>query len=95
MREAKIEEAVCAFAESLGWTVRKYVTPGHKGAPDRILRRSGTVFWIEFKGPHGVLSALQDREIERIRRDGFKVFVIDNIDEGKRIIQEMTEFVNP
>jgi len=89
MRESKIEEAVCKYAEDLGWRVRKYVTPGHKGAPDRIFMRKGVVFWIEFKGPHGGLSALQEREIQRIKEDGFKVFVIDNIDEGKRVIQEM------
>jgi G:T-mismatch repair DNA endonuclease (very short patch repair protein) len=89
MRESKIEEAVCKYAEGLGWTVRKYVTPGHKGAPDRILRRQGVVFWIEFKSPYGGLSALQEREIQRIKNDGFKVYVIDNIEDGKNAIQEM------
>jgi hypothetical protein len=91
LKESKIEEAVCDYAESKGWTVRKYVTPGHKGAPDRIFRQKGKVFWIEFKGPHGGLSALQEREIQRIKNDGLVCYIIDSIDKGLLAIDNETE----
>jgi hypothetical protein len=94
MRESKIEQAVCEYAESQGWTVRKYVTPGYKGAPDRILRKRGKVFWIEFKSTHGGLSALQEREIQRIKQDGFSCYVIGSIPEGIQVIDNETAKFN-
>ena len=85
--EKVIEKKVCAYAEDQGFLVRKYNSPGVIGVPDRIFFGYGLCFLIEFKGPNGVLSPAQGREIERIRDHGVKVFVVNNIFEGQYIIE--------
>ena len=84
--EARIESAVNEYAEKQGFLVRKYASLGVKGAPDRIYFGFGQVFLMEFKTPAGTTSAPQKREIERIKAHGCKVFVIDNIEMGKHIL---------
>jgi len=84
--EARIEKAVCDYAEHEGFLVRKYASLGVKGAPDRILYGHGHVFLMEFKTPIGSLSRPQEREIQRIREHGCKVFVVDNIAYGESVI---------
>jgi len=85
-KETKIENAVCEYAEEQGFLVRKYHSIGVRGGPDRILFGHGQCFLIEFKSPDGDLEPWQEREINRIREHGVKVFVMDDIKEGKLII---------
>ena len=84
--EARIEKPVCDYAEGQGFLVRKYASLGVKGAPDRIFYGHGVVFLMEFKTPTGTLSGPQEREIERIRKHGCKVFVVDSITFGKSVV---------
>lgn len=86
MKESDIEREVCKYAEGCGFLVRKYNSAGVVGVPDRIFFGFGLVFLIEFKTPTGRLSAMQEREIQRIRDHGVKCFVVDDVDDGKRII---------
>lgn len=89
MNENQIETKVCNYAKQKGWTVRKYVTPGHNGALDRIFRKKhGLVFWIEFKSKTGVLSKLQELELSNLRADGFRAYVVSSVEEGMRIVDE-------
>ncbi len=90
MRESKIERAVCRYAESAGWWQRKFVSPGHRGVPDRIFIRTGRVLFIEFKALGKPLQSWQVREIRRIRASGATVYVVDNIETGMRLIDEAT-----
>ena len=84
--EARIEAAVNNYAEQNGFLVRKYASLGVKGAPDRIYFGHGQCFLIEFKAPTGSLSRPQEREIQRIREHGVKVFVVDSIALGEQVI---------
>lgn len=86
MKEADIEREVCKYAESCGFMVRKFTSPGIVGVPDRIFIGFGLVFFIEFKALGGKLSAMQEREMNRIREHGVKCFVVYDVDDGKRII---------
>lgn len=85
-KEGKIEQAIVDFARSRGFLVRKYSSPGVPGGPDRIFFGHGTVFLLEFKTPDGKLSSEQKNEITRLRNHGVKVFVIDDTDTGKMVI---------
>lgn len=60
------EQAVAAGGYLLKWT-----SPGNKGVPDRILFMPHYVAFIEFKGPRGILSSLQDVWRNRIRNHMF------------------------
>lgn len=80
LRERWIERAACEWAEAAGWYVRKFNSTNHRGVPDRIFIRDGRVVFIEFKGPKGKLTALQDREIKLLRRKGVEAYVCRTVE---------------
>ena len=89
MKESRIESTVCKHAQKLGLLQYKFTSPGRAGVPDRLLiAPDGTVFMIEFKTPTGRLSALQINEHRRLNEHNVAVYVVDNVAEGKRIIDE-------
>lgn len=79
MLESEIEKECCKWAASEGWSSYKFVSPSKRGVPDRIFLRDNKTVFVEFKRPGGKLSKLQEREIEKLRAQQFKVFVIDNL----------------
>jgi len=84
--ERYIERSVCDYAESLGWLVYKFVSPHNRGVPDRIFLKDNEAFFIEFKSPGGKMSALQKHHAKKLHGTNFDVYVIDNIDRGKKVI---------
>lgn len=57
--EAKLEEWCRGAATKAGGYLLKWVSPGNKGVPDRILLMPGYVVFIEFKAPKKNLDPLQ------------------------------------
>lgn len=88
MRESTIEKKVCDYAETKGWVHYKFVTPGRCAAPDRILGRKGFAFFIEFKKTGEKPTKHQIWFHNKLRDKGFEVYVIDNVDEGKKLIDK-------
>ena len=87
MKESSIESTVCKHAQKLGLLQYKFTSPGRAGVPDRLLiAPDGTVFMIEFKTPTGRLSPLQINEHRRLSEHNVAVYVVDNVAEGKRIV---------
>lgn len=84
MRESRIEKKVCDYAKANGWLVFKFT--GRKGVPDRIFIKDGKIFFVEFKAPGELPTELQKRIHDKIRAQGVTVFVIDNIEEGYKIV---------
>lgn len=79
MRESTIEKKFCEAAEIRGWLVRKFVSPGHRGVPDRIvLLPMGIAVFVEFKAPGETPTPIQFREHQRFLGLGFHVWVIDS-----------------
>lgn len=85
-REVVIEQTVVDYAESQNVMTRKVIYAGRRGSPDRWFFVNGYVFCIEFKKPGEKPDAQQAREHARLRERGTPVYVIDNIFEGKAII---------
>ena len=82
-REAYIEKKVCEYARERGWRVRKMAFVGRRGCPDRwFMRGDGGLIIIEFKDKNGALSPHQRREVRWLQDHGFKVHVIDSIEDG-------------
>jgi molybdopterin-guanine dinucleotide biosynthesis protein len=48
--------------------------------------KEGVVFFIEFKALGKTPTTLQEKTIQRIREQNIKVFVVDDIEEGKKIV---------
>ena len=58
------------------------------GAPDRMLIKNGVIIFIEFKAPNKKPRPLQKEVIEGLRRAGMIVGVVDDVEQGKRFIDE-------
>lgn len=86
--EKEIEKRVCDYAKSLGMLCYKFTSPARRSVPDRMLiTKAGVVFFIEFKRKGQKPTASQEVEIAKIRAQGVKCFVVDNVGDGKRIVQ--------
>ena len=90
MLERAIEKRVCDYATSKGLLVYKFTSPQRAAVPDRLLITTrGVTFFIEFKAAGKKPTPQQDREHTRLRDQGVQVFVVDDIDRGKRIVDAM------
>jgi len=87
--ECKIEQAVCAYAKSKGIEHRKFKTPNRHSAPDQLfLLGDERVRFIEFKRKGEKPTPGQLREHATLAELGYVVRVIDNIEAGKRLIDQ-------
>lgn len=86
MLESYVERKVCAYAKKLGWLCRKLQWIGRHGAPDRVFIKAGRLIFVEFKAPGKKPTEHQRLEIQRLRDEGMEVYVCDDIDEGKFIL---------
>jgi hypothetical protein len=76
-------EAQCRkHAETLGFRLLKFVSPGAPGMTDRILLppSGGCVVFVEFKRPGERPTPLQEAWHKDLRRRGFLVWVIHSFD---------------
>ena len=90
MLESEVEKPVCEYAKKKGWLVYKFVSPNNRGVPDRIFLGPGRkIAFIEFKAPGKEPTKLQKHVFSKIRALLFKVHVIDNVEEGKKLIDTL------
>jgi hypothetical protein len=86
-RESSVEERAKRYARSLGYWCRKFKSPGRRSAPDDIFANGcGFVFWVEFKARGKTATALQLEEHAEMRAHGLIVYVVDNFDDAKAIL---------
>lgn len=89
MLEKQIEKAVCDYAKSKGMLVYKFSSPGHASVPDRIfICPDGVIFMIEFKSAKGKVTSAQAREHDRLIDHCVPVHVVNNIEQGKGIVDD-------
>jgi hypothetical protein len=98
MLEKQIEQTVKAYARTKNWLAYKWTSPGHAFVPDGLMFNyippehreivARYVKIVEFKQQGKKPTAGQQREIERLRAHGYDVRVIDNIEEGKGMVDE-------
>lgn len=85
--EKDIERRVCDYAKSLKMLVYKFTSPSRRSVPDRMfITATGVVFFIEFKKRGEKPTKAQEVEIAKIRKTGVSVYVVDNIQVGKEVI---------
>lgn len=87
MRELVIERDSVDYAEKAGWLVRKCVYAGRRGSPDRWFFKKGHLVLIEFKKPGEKPDAVQQREHDRLRGAGFKVYVVTSLAQATEIFE--------
>jgi hypothetical protein len=86
MLEKDIENDVCRYARQLGVYVRKFSSPGYRAVPDRMFLYKGSTWFIEFKAPGKKPTPAQLSEHQKIQECGGTVFVCDNIEQGRFIV---------
>lgn len=89
--EKDIENPVCRYAKNkYGMTAEKYSSPAKPSVPDRLFTTIyGFMFFIEFKAPRKKPTPKQAKDHARRRSMGVKVFVVDDVDYGKQVIDLM------
>lgn len=90
MLERNIEAKVCEYAKERGLLVYKFTSPARAAVPDRLFIRSdGRMFFCEFKREREKPTPAQEREHHRLRQHKVSVFVIDNVVDGKAMVDMM------
>ena len=90
MREVRIERALRKSVERMGGLALKFVSPGLDGVPDRIvLLPGGRMAFVEVKAPGKNVRPLQARRREQLEGLGFRVYVVDGIEQIDTILDGM------
>lgn len=80
-RENPVEKHLIKEVKKAGGRAYKFVSPGRRSVPDRIvLLPGGRLVFVECKAPGKPPRADQLREHERLRTLGFTVVVLDSKD---------------
>ena len=90
MREKVIEHALVMATRSKGGIALKFTSPGFAGMPDRlVLLPHGRMGFVELKAPGRKPRPLQLARHRLLRRLGFKVYVIDEINQIDSVLEEI------
>ena len=90
MREKQIEQKLTLMVKSAGGIAPKFVSPGFAGMPDRlVLLPNGVFAFAELKAPGMHPRTLQVARHEMLRRLGFRVYVIDGIEQIGGMLDEL------
>lgn len=98
--EKDVELRLIKRCKEHGWYCRKFVSPGHRGVPDRIVGikasgpRRAKVWFIELKKPGEGLRPLQKAEHDEMLEQGMDVIVLSSRDEVDVWCAQMAEAAN-
>ena len=82
MKEKIIEKKLVKAVKEAGGIAPKLICPGFDGMPDRIvLLPGGRMGFIEVKVPGKAPRPLQEARHRMLRLLGFKVYVLDTVDQ--------------
>ena len=82
MREKTIEKKLVIAIKDMGGIAPKFISPGLDGMPDRIvLLPGGRMGFVEVKAPGKVPQPLQEARHRMLRMLGFRVYVLDTVDQ--------------
>ena len=88
--EKQIEQKLTLMAKSRGGIAPKFVSSSFAGMPDRlILLPGGLMAFAELKAPGMKPRPLQVARHEMLRRLGFRVYVIDGIEQIGGMLDEL------
>lgn len=87
MREKEVEKLLVDRTKARGGLALKFVSPGFDGVPDRlVLLPKAKLGFVEVKAPGKTPRPLQIKRMQVLRKLGFKVFALDNIDEVEVVL---------
>lgn len=83
MKESPIESYLVKLVEKAKGRAYKWVSPGNKGIPDRIVLLEGVAFFVETKATNGRLSTLQKVQHKKLTSLEFTPVVINSKEQAK------------
>lgn len=90
MKESKIESRLVQMVRERGGLCYKFVSPGNPGVPDRIvITPGGRTVYVELKTEIGRLAAIQQWQLEEMRKRGADVRVLKGLDQVKAFVEEV------
>ena len=90
MLEKHIERKLVAAVKARGGICPKWVSPGFDGVPDRLVFLPMKKFgMVELKAPGEKPRPLQVSRHKLLQRLGFKVYVLDNLDDIQEVLDEI------
>jgi len=90
MLEKQIEKMVCDYAKTKNVLAYKFTSPARAAVPDRLfIGPDGHMWFCEFKREGQVPTPAQYREHSKLRNQMVNVFVIDNVADGKLMVDAM------
>ena len=90
MRESSIERRFVTEVKRRGGLAAKFVSPGLDGVPDRlVLLPGGKMAFVELKAPGKAFRPLQERRREQLEGLGFRVYVVDGLEQIRTVVDEI------
>ena len=88
--EKYVEQKLVTEAKKMGGLAVKFVSPGLDGVPDRlVLFPEGKMAFAELKAPGKKLRPLQEKRKRTLEALGFRVYVIDKVEQIGGILHEI------
>lgn len=83
MSEKMIEKRLVEEVKRLDGLIYKFNSQANNGVPDRlIVFPNNLIFFVELKKPNGgIISKVQEYQLEKLREKGCNTFLISNITE--------------
>lgn len=92
--EGRVEAHLCNRCKRLGFLCYKFVSPGNKGVPDRIVIGNGHTVFVELKAESKVPRKLQLKVHDKMRDAGADVRVADTVELVDKLLKELEECGN-
>ena len=89
--EKKVDKTLCGYARSLLVKAIKLTSANDRGQPDRMFLFNGRALFIEMKGLGKKPTTLQLRYLEQLRELGFVAEWVDNVEDGKKLIDRLVK----
>ena len=90
MKESEIEARLVKLVRGRGGLCYKFVSPGNRGVPDRIvITPDGRVFFVELKSQTGRLSELQKFQKSELEKRNVTVRVLNSVAAVQEFVEEM------
>lgn len=91
---SKLQEHLKKRVQGSGGQYRKVRWEGRRGCPDCFIWWTWPhAAFVEIKAERDVVSALQRREIERMKADGMPVYIASTVEDLEKIIEEVRKGV--
>lgn len=90
LREKEIEQKLVSAVKMMGGICPKFTSPGFDGMPDRLVLLPKRKFgFVEVKAPGEKPRPLQIARHKLLKKLGFKVYVLDDIEQIGGILDEI------